>query len=110
MHLDKKYQIEPTRMIDKHLDVMTMVETLARPLKVIPLNDVVWRFNDSDLVHPDYFGNFLEMTWGIEDIAASAPNEKPSRILVSARKISLRLSPMVVVWWIALFLSARLCR
>ena len=49
MHLDKKYQIEPTRMIDKHLDVMTMVETLARPLKVIPLNDVVWRFNDSDL-------------------------------------------------------------
>ena len=79
MHLDKKYQIEPTRMIDKHLDVMTMVETLARPLKVIPLNDVVWRFNDSDLGASRLrFGNFLEIDiQGIEDIAAHLrPNEQ----------------------------------
>lgn len=78
-HLARKYQIEPTRMTDKHLDVMAMVETLERPLEVMVLNDLVWCFNDSDLRNSRMrFGNFLEIDIkGIEDIAIHLrPNEQ----------------------------------
>ena len=61
-----KYRIEPTRMMDKHLDVMTMVEAVERPVEIASQDDITWRFTDRDLGSLKLrFGNFLEV-----DIAA----------------------------------------
>lgn len=59
--LAEKYQLEPVRMMDKHLDVMAMVAELERPASLPDRGDVIWRFDDKDLVDSRLrFGNFLE--------------------------------------------------
>ena len=59
--LAEKYQLEPVRMMDKHLDVMEMVAELERPASMPDRGDVIWRFDDKDLVGSRLrFGNFLE--------------------------------------------------
>lgn len=77
--LAKTYQIEPTRMMDKHLDVMNMVTSLGRPVETTVQDDVIWRFNDSKLGSATLrFGNFLEIDVAcLDDIAAHLrPNEQ----------------------------------
>ena len=75
--LADKYRIEPTRMMDKHLDVMKMVEAVERPVDIASQNDITWRFTDRDLGSLKLrFGNFLEV-----DIAALdeiAPHLRPN--------------------------------
>ena len=62
-----RYDLEPVRMMDKHLDVMEMVAELERPTSLSERGDIIWRFDDKDLAGSRFrFGNFLEID--IDDI------------------------------------------
>ena len=47
--LAEKYELEPVKMMDKHLDVMAMVAELERPTSLSERGDIIWRFDDKDL-------------------------------------------------------------
>ena len=65
--LSQKYELEPVRLMDKHLDVMAMVAEIERPTSLSERGDIIWRFNDKDLAGSRFrFGNFLE--FDIDDI------------------------------------------
>lgn len=65
--LAEKYELEPVRMMDKHLDVMAMVAKLERPTSLSERGDIIWRFDDKDLAGGRFrFGNFLE--YNIDDV------------------------------------------
>jgi hypothetical protein len=75
--LGERYRIEPTRMMDKHLDVMTMVKALKRPLQITSQDDIAWRFSDADLRSSRLrFGNFLEID--IADLGNMASQLRPN--------------------------------
>jgi hypothetical protein len=75
--LAKKYLIEPTRMMDKHLDVMAMVNAVERPVEIASQDDIAWRFKDSDLGSAKLrYGNFLEVD--IASIEEIAPHLRPN--------------------------------
>ena len=77
--LADRYELEPVRMMDKHLDVMRMVATLERATTLSERGDVIWRFDDKDLATSRLrFGNFLEFDLNnIDQISAHLrPNEQ----------------------------------
>ena len=75
--LAEKYQLEPVRMMDKHLDVMAMVAALERPTTLSERGDIIWRFDDEDLVGSKLrFGNFLE--FDIDDIVEIIDHLRPN--------------------------------
>jgi hypothetical protein len=64
-------------MMDKHLDVMTMVKALERPLQITSQGDIAWRFSDADLGSSRLrFGNFLEID--IADLGNMASQLRPN--------------------------------
>lgn len=72
-----KYELEPVRMMDKHLDVMEMVAELERPTLLSERGDIIWRFDDKDLAGSRFrFGNFLEID--IDDINQISTHIRPS--------------------------------
>lgn len=72
-----KYELEPVRMMDKHLDVMSMVAALERPASLSERGDIIWRFDDKDLAGSRFrFGNFLE--FDIEEIGQIIDHLRPN--------------------------------
>lgn len=60
--LSGKYSLAPILMMDKHLDVISMVESLERPVSSPKRGDVVWRFDDPGLGATRLrFGNFADI-------------------------------------------------
>ena len=75
--LAEKYQLEPVRMMDKHLDVMAMVAEMERPTSLSERGDIIWRFDDKDLAGSRLrFGNFLE--FDIDDIVEIIDHLRPN--------------------------------
>ena len=72
-----KYELEPVRMMDKHLDVMSMVAKLERPASLSDRGDIIWRFDDKDLAGSRFrFGNFLE--FDIDEIGQVIDHLRPN--------------------------------
>jgi len=72
-----KYELEPVRMMDKHLDVMSMVAELERPASLSDRGDIIWRFDDKDLAGSRFrFGNFLE--FDIDEIGQIIDHLRPN--------------------------------
>ena len=72
-----KYELEPVRMMDKHLDVMSMVAELERPASLSDRGDIIWRFDDKDLAGSRFrFGNFLE--FDIDEIGQVIDHLRPN--------------------------------
>jgi hypothetical protein len=75
--LAERYELEPVRMMDKHLDVMTMVAALGRPTTPPKRDDIVWRFDDQQLSKCKLrFGNFLE--FDLDDIGQISAHLRPN--------------------------------
>ena len=75
--LAEKYELEPVKMMDKHLDVMAMVAELERPTSLSERGDIIWRFDDKDLAGRRFrFGNFLE--FDIDDIVEIIDHLRPN--------------------------------
>lgn len=75
--LAERYELEPVRMMDKHLDVMTMVAALGRPITPPKRDDIVWRFDDQELSGSKLrFGNFLE--FDLDDIGQISGHLRPN--------------------------------
>lgn len=75
--LAERYELEPVRMMDKHLDVMTMVAALGRSTTPPKRDDIVWRFDDQELSGSKLrFGNFLE--FDLDDIGQISSHLRPN--------------------------------